>query len=130
LGVTPTFVGKSRFDYLLALETEDAVRRLSPDDTVLASLGVRGVIVTAQAVTPGFDFVSRFFAPGAGIPEDPATGSSHCALAPYWRDRLGKDIMRGLQTSARTGVISVQVVGPRVRLRGQAVTVLRGELVC
>jgi predicted PhzF superfamily epimerase YddE/YHI9 len=89
---------------------------------------VRGVIVTARATTKGFDFVSRFFAPVCGIPEDPATGSSHCALAPFWGARLNKQEMTGYQASARGGVIGVRLVGERVRLRGTAVTVLRGEL--
>jgi PhzF family phenazine biosynthesis protein len=128
LGVAPSFVGKSRFDYLIAVDSEEAVRRMTPDFAALAKVSARGVIVTAQATTPGFDFVSRFFAPSCGIPEDPATGSSHCCLAPFWRERLGKDSMRGYQASPRGGVIGVQVKGPRVYLRGQAVTVLRGEL--
>jgi len=90
---------------------------------------VRGVIVTAPATTPGFDFVSRFFAPAAGVPEDPVTGSAHCCLAPFWGERLGKDDMLGCQASARGGVVGVTLAGNRVYLRGQAVTVLRGELV-
>lgn len=128
LGAAPSFVGKSRFDYLLAVDSESTVRQLTPDFPALSKLPVRGVIVTARATIPGFDFVSRFFAPGSGIMEDPATGSSHCALAPFWRDRIGKDCMRGYQASGRGGVIGVRVVGDRVRLRGQAVIVLRGEL--
>src|SRR5262249_14448026 len=99
LGVAPSFVGKSRFDYLLAVDSEATVRQLTPDLEALAKLPVRGVIVTAPATTPGFHFVSRFFAPGSGIAEDPATGSSHCALAPFWRERIGKDTMRGYQAS-------------------------------
>jgi PhzF family phenazine biosynthesis protein len=128
LDIMPSFVGKSRFDYLIAVDSEAAVRSLTPDHAALAKLPVRGVIVTARATTPGFDFVSRFFAPGSGIPEDPATGSSHCSLAPFWRERLGKDAMRAYQASARGGVVGVHVKGERVRLRGQAVIVLRGEL--
>lgn len=128
LGVTLRFVGKTRFDYLIEVDTEATVRGLQPDHAALAQLSVRGVIVTAKATTPGFDFVSRFFAPGSGIPEDPATGSSHCALAPFWSERLGKQEMSGYQASARGGVIGVRLVGDRVRLRGKAVTVLRGEL--
>jgi PhzF family phenazine biosynthesis protein len=128
LGVSPNFVGKSRFDYLIAVDSEATVRRLAPDFAALGKLPVRGVIVTAEATMPEFDFVSRFFAPACGIPEDPATGSSHCCLAPFWRERLGKDTMRGYQASARGGILGVRVVGERVCLRGQAVTVLRGEL--
>ena len=129
LGVTPRFAGKTKFDYFIEVDSEDTVRRLQPDHAELAKLDVRGVIVTAKATTRGFDFVSRFFAPGVGIPEDPATGSSHCALAPFWNERLKKQEMTGYQASARGGVIGVRLVGERVRLRGKAVTVLRGELI-
>jgi PhzF family phenazine biosynthesis protein len=128
LGVSARFVGKTRFDYLVEVDAEATVRGLHPDFAALAKLGVRGVIVTAQAATAGFDFLSRFFAPGAGIDEDPATGSSHCALALFWGERLGKIEMTGYQASARGGVIGVRLDGPRVRLRGKAVTVLKGEL--
>ncbi|HVB63116.1 MAG TPA: PhzF family phenazine biosynthesis protein, partial [Nitrolancea sp.] len=79
--------------------------------------------------TPEFDFVSRFFGPGAGIDEDPVTGSSHCCLGPFWAARLGKNEMTGYQASARGGVVQVRLSGERVRLGGQAVTVMRGELV-
>jgi len=104
------------------------VRALKPDFAQLATLPVRGIIVTALASTAGFNFVSRFFAPATGIAEDPATGSAHCCLAPFWRSRLGKDAMVGYQASARGGVVGVRVVGSRVHLLGRAVTVLRGEL--
>jgi PhzF family phenazine biosynthesis protein len=130
LGVAARFIGKSRFDYFVEVDAESTVRGLKPDFTVLAKLGVRGVIVTSPAATLGFDFVSRFFAPGAGIDEDPATGSSHCALAPFWGARLGKNEMIGYQASARGGVLGVRLKGSRVGLRGRAVTVLRGELLC
>jgi predicted PhzF superfamily epimerase YddE/YHI9 len=96
----------------------------------LAALPVRGVIVTGRAEDSRWDFVSRFFAPGAGIDEDPVTGSAHCALGPFWAERLGKDQLVGYQASARGGVVRVRVAGDRVHLGGQAVTVLRGELVC
>jgi predicted PhzF superfamily epimerase YddE/YHI9 len=102
---------------------------MSPDFPKLACLGKRGVMVTALASTPGFDFVSRFFAPSAGIDEDPVTGSAHCCLGPYWQRRLGRDTFAAFQASSRGGVVTVRVVGERVRLGGQAVTVLRGELV-
>ena len=88
---------------------------------------VRGVIVTARGAGE-YDFVSRFFAPGSGIDEDPVTGSAHTALAPYWAARLGKTEMTGFQASARGGVVKVRLAGDRVYLSGQAVTVLRGEL--
>lgn len=128
LGITPRFVGRNVFDYLVEADSEETVRNLRPDFGRLAALPVRGVIVTAAASTAGYDFVSRFFAPASGIPEDPVTGSAHCCLAPFWRGRLGKDELVGYQASQRGGVIRVRVAGARVLLRGQAVTVLRGEL--
>ena len=128
LGVTPKYVGKNNFDYLVEVESEDIVRDLQPDLTLLKQLPVRGVIVTSLASTPGYDFVSRFFAPGSGIDEDPVTGSAHCCLGPFWRDRLHKDEFLAYQASARGGVIRVRCQGDRVYLGGQAVTVLRGKL--
>jgi PhzF family phenazine biosynthesis protein len=128
LGVTPRWVGKNRFDYLIEVDTEATIRALKPDHAQLKTLPVRGVIVTAAASTAGLDFVSRFFAPGSGIAEDPVTGSAHCCLAPFWRERLGKDEMVGYQASPRGGVVRVRAAGPRVFLLGKAVTVLRGEL--
>jgi PhzF family phenazine biosynthesis protein len=129
LGVTPRYVGLSRFDYLVEVGSEEEVRAVAPDFAELRTLGVRGVIVTAVASTPGVDFVSRFFAPGAGIDEDPVTGSAHCCLAPFWGERLDKREMNALQVSARGGRLRVRLYGPRVLLIGRAVTVLRGELV-
>ncbi|HEY8104649.1 MAG TPA: PhzF family phenazine biosynthesis protein [Gemmatimonadales bacterium] len=121
---------RSRFDYLVELESEAAVRALTPDLALLARLGgTRGVIVTSRAASPGIDFVSRFFAPAAGIPEDPVTGSAHCALGPLWGERLGKTSLVGYQASARGGIVRVTLAGDRVLLGGQAVTVLRAELV-
>ena len=128
LGVTPRFVGKSRFDYLVEIDTEDQVRSLTPDHAALRTLPVRGVMVTARASSNGFDFVSRFFAPGSGIDEDPVTGSAHCCLTPYWAGKLGKTEFVAKQLSARGGVLRLRLDGDRVRLGGQAVTVLKGEL--
>lgn len=130
LHAAPVYVGKNRMDYLVVLDDEAAVRDLSPDFQVLERLGMRGFIVTAPAA-PGrpYDFVSRFFAPRFGIPEDPVTGSAHCCLAPYWQRRLGRDVLTGYQASARGGTVRVRPTGDRVLLSGQAVTVLRGELV-
>jgi PhzF family phenazine biosynthesis protein len=128
LGATSTWVGCGRLDYLVLLRDEAEVRGLQPDHRALRGLGVRGVIVTAAATTPGYDFVSRFFAAGVDIDEDPVTGSAHCTLGPFWRERLGRDEMVGYQASARGGVVKVRVAGERVRLAGQAVTVARGEL--
>jgi predicted PhzF superfamily epimerase YddE/YHI9 len=124
----PPSVGRSRFDYLVEMESADAVRALRPDHGALRAVETRGVIVTAASDTAGFDFVSRFFAPGAGIDEDPVTGSAHCVLGPFWSGRLGKREMVAYQASARGGVVRVAMAGTRVHLGGQAVTVLRGEL--
>jgi PhzF family phenazine biosynthesis protein len=124
----PVFVGKSRYDYLLELPSEEAVRALRPDFGQLRTLPVRGVITTARASSSPFDFISRFFAPGAGVDEDPVTGSAHCTLGPYWAERLAKDEMLAYQASDRGGVLQVRVTGERVELAGQAVTVLQGHL--
>ena len=128
LGVAPRWVGRNRLDYLVELDDAAAVRDLAPDLRALAVVDCRGVIVTAPSDTPAHDFVSRFFAPRAGIPEDPVTGSAHCALGPLWSERLGKPEVVGYQASARGGVVRVRPVGARVVLAGQAVTVLRGQL--
>ncbi len=128
LGVEPRFVGRSQFDYLLEVASEEEIRAIRPDFGRLRSLPVRGVIVTSRASSGGFDVVSRFFAPGAGVDEDPVTGSAHCTLGPYWATRLGKDEILAYQASDRGGAVRVRVAGDRVRLGGQAVTVLRGQL--
>jgi PhzF family phenazine biosynthesis protein len=129
LGARPVYVGKNKFDYFLELPSEGVVRSLQPDFAALRRLPVRGIVVTARADGNGYDFVSRFFAPGSGIDEDPVTGSAHCSLAPFWGRRLGKKEMVGYQASARGGVVRTRLAGERVILGGQAVTVLRGELV-
>ena len=128
LGVTKAkFVGKNVFDYLVEVESEAELRGLDPDHSRLRKLPVRGVIVTARG-SGEFDFVSRFFAPGSGVDEDPVTGSAHTALGPYWAGKLGKNELLAFQASARGGVIKVRVEGDRVKLGGQAVTVMTGEL--
>jgi PhzF family phenazine biosynthesis protein len=132
LGTSATsakYVGRNQFDYLIEVESESEVRRLAPDFARLSALEVRGVIVTSRSATPPYDFVSRFFAPRAGVNEDPVTGSAHCCLGPYWQGRLGKSQFTAYQASARGGVVHVRVAGDRTYLGGQAVTVLRGELV-
>jgi predicted PhzF superfamily epimerase YddE/YHI9 len=129
LGVVPRWVGRSKFDYLVEVESEDAVRAVQPDFAALERAEARGVIVTSRATTRGYDFVSRFFAPRAGVREDPVTGSAHCTLTPFWSERLGKAEMMACQASPRGGVVRVRSQGKRVVLGGQAVTVLRGELV-
>lgn len=123
------WVGESPFDFLVELEDESAVRSLEPDLSALARLRCRGVIATSAAATGRpYDFVSRFFAPAAGVPEDPVTGSAHCALAPYWRDRTGRDRLIGYQASPRGGTVSVTCSGDRVLLGGLAVTTCRATL--
>lgn len=129
LGVTPSFVGRSKFDTFVLVESEEVVRSLKPDFVCLREISMRGVIVTGTSNDPRFDFVSRYFAPSAGIDEDPVTGSAHCCLGPFWGERLGKREMTAYQASARGGIVRVQVNGDRVILGGQAVTVLKGELV-
>jgi len=128
LGVKPCYVGRSRFDYLVEVESEDVVRRLAPNLAVLEAILTRGIIVTSRATTPPFDIVSRFFAPRVGIAEDPVTGSAHCSLGPFWSRRLGRTELLAYQASARGGVIRVRVAGDRVHLGGQAITLWRGEL--
>lgn len=129
LGVKLYFVGRNQYDYLAEVDSEQTVRRLEPDFALIKKLGGRGVIVTSRSDSKEFDFISRFFAPAAGIDEDPVTGSAHCTLGPFWAKKLGKNEMTAYQASSRGGVVKVRVAGDRVRLGGQAVTVLAGELV-
>lgn len=129
LGVEASYVGKNQFDYLVEVASEAAVRGIVPNFSLLGEVPARGVIVTSRADTPGYDFISRFFAPQVGVNEDPVTGSAHCCLAPYWSRKLGRAELVGYQASPRGGVVRVRMNGDRVYLGGQAVTVLRGELV-
>jgi PhzF family phenazine biosynthesis protein len=119
---------RTKFDYFVELADEGAVLAYEPDVVAFRSIEARGVIVTAAAERSDADFVSRFFAPGSGIDEDPVTGSAHCALAPFWAERFGRTELTGYQASARGGFVRVRVAGDRVMLGGRAVTVLRGEL--
>src|SRR4051812_15816177 len=128
LGAAPRYVGRNQFDYVVEVESEAVLRALTPDFTTLRTIPVRGISVTSRAETAGYDFVSRFFAPAAGIDEDPVTGSAHCCLGPLWAARLGRREMVAFQASARGGIVRVRVGEGRVYLGGQAVTVLRGEL--
>ncbi len=114
-------------DYLAVFDTEDAVLRLRPDYRRLAALDRRGVIVTAPA-SAACDFVSRYFAPGHGIDEDPVTGSAHCTLTPYWAERLGKSRLAARQVSERGGTLTCEVAADRVLLSGRAVLYLDGEI--
>jgi PhzF family phenazine biosynthesis protein len=127
LGLDHGDVLLSRFDYFIVVDDETVVRGLQPDHARLAALPVRGVTVTAIGAGP-HDVVSRFFAPGSGITEDPVTGSAHCALTPYWVPRLGRNPLSAYQASSRGGHLDVELAEDRVLLRGKAVTVLRGEL--
>ena len=129
LGAAVVEIARCRYDVLVEISSAEEVRDLDPDLSVLKAASGRGVIVTARADEGDpADFVSRFFAPAVGIDEDPVTGSAHCCLAPYWAARLGRSRLVGAQLSARGGEVGVEIVGERVHLRGDAVTVYRGEL--
>ena len=133
LGVEPLWVGRGRINWLVEVASPGTVRDVRPDLGALRRIpreGVEeGVIVTARCDDGEHDFVSRYFAPAAGVDEDPVTGSTHCCLGPYWGARLGKKKLEGYQASRRGGAVGVELRGERVTLRGRAVTVLRGELV-
>jgi PhzF family phenazine biosynthesis protein len=128
LGVAARYVGKNQFDYLIEVESEAVLRQMTPDFKRLATVPVRGTIVTSRSSDARFDFVSRFFAPAVGIDEDPVTGSAHCCLGDYWQKRLGKSDFLAYQASPRGGIVRVRVAGERVYLGGTAVTVTAGEL--
>jgi PhzF family phenazine biosynthesis protein len=126
IGAQPVTTHRARVGWILELTDEQAVRTLAPDSTGLLPYGI--VVATSRSTDPAYDFVSRTFGPAYGIDEDPVTGSSHCALAPYWAAHLGKQEMTGYQASSRGGVVTVRLEGDRTKLGGHAVTVLRGEL--
>jgi PhzF family phenazine biosynthesis protein len=128
-GTPAQYVGKNRFDFILEFDSAETVRKISPDFTLLSALSARGFIVTSRSDADAYDFVSRFFAPTAGVNEDPVTGSAHCCLGPYWAKKLGKKELTGYQASARGGVVKVRVGDDRVYIAGQAVTVMRGTLI-
>lgn len=128
LGATPLATFRAGEKWLAEFPNADVIRRLRPDFGRLAALPMQGLIATAPADTPAFDFVSRFFAPAAGINEDPVTGSAHCVLAQFWQRKVGRDTFTAHQCSSRGGLIRVSVRGDRVLLSGQAVTVSRVEL--
>ena len=125
---TARYVGRNAFDYLVEVESESILRNLEPDHTALRKLPVRGVIVTAQPSRSEYDFVSRFFAPGSGVDEDPVTGSAHCVLTPYWAERLGKSTLEARQISKRGGVLRCELRGERVGIAGQVVLYLEGSI--
>lgn len=128
LNVAARYVGNSKFDFLVEVESERVLRGITPDFKRLAGVKCRGVVVTARSDDSRFDFVSRFFAPAAGIDEDPVTGSAHCLLAPYWSGKLAKPSMVGYQASARGGTVHVEVRGARVLLGGEGVIFAAGEI--
>lgn len=128
LGVAAKYVGRNQFDYLIEVESEALLRSVRPNFQRLATIPVRGIIVTSRSSEPRYDFVSRFFAPASGVNEDPVTGSAHCCLGAYWQKRLGKNEFLANQASQRGGVIRVRVVGERVFLGGSAVLVAQGAL--
>ena len=134
LGITEAdvvHVASGRFDLLVEVASAALVRSIRPDLGKLAQLPNRGLIVTSRAEAgslPHADFVSRWFGPRVGVPEDPVTGSAHCVLGPYWADKLGRERLVGYQASERGGVVRVTVAGDRVFLAGQAVTIAQGKL--
>lgn len=128
LGVAPRWTGRSRFDWFVVVGSPEEVVAAAPDTAGLAALEGRGVILTAAGGRDGADVTSRYFAPAFGIPEDPVTGSAHCALAPYWAPLLGRDALLCHQASARGGIVRAEPRGDRVLLGGRAVTVLEGTL--
>jgi PhzF family phenazine biosynthesis protein len=130
LGVKPVSLYKTEWNYIAELDTEETLRNVNPDFGLLKSLDAWGTIITSKASMKGYDFVSRFFAPDKGINEDPVTGSAHCALAPYWMKKLGKNSFNAYQASQRGGALGVRVEGDRVFLTGNAVTVLTGTMNC
>lgn len=125
LGVAPVEVHVNTFNYMALLPSEKAVRELSPDLAAIARLDRSGVIVTAAGHDP-YDFISRYFAPAKGIPEDPVTGGAHCMLVPYWAEKLGRSELRAYQASPRGGEIVCRLKGPRVELEGACVFYLEG----
>jgi len=126
LGQIPVEVVADPFNYLALLETADQVRSLTPNLTAVAGLNRSGLIATALG-DDGYDFISRYFAPAKGIPEDPVTGGAHCALTPYWANRLKKTAFRAFQASRRGGELGCRLIGDRVELEGSCVFYLEGK---
>lgn len=125
LGARPRAVYVNQFNYMAIFDNDATVRGLAPDMAAIARMGRPGVIVTAPG-DEGYDFVSRYFAPAKGIPEDPVTGAAHCMLAPYWAKRLGKSDFRAFQASKRGGEVICRLLGDRVDLEGGCVFYLEG----
>ena len=129
LGVKAKWMGRARSNYLVETERDEDVRNAKPDFGAIGEIAEHGVIITSRGEGSDYDFVSRFFAPAVGVNEDPVCGSAHCSLAPFWSGRLGRESLTGYQASARGGFVRTRLAGDRVVLSGQAVTVLRCELV-
>jgi PhzF family phenazine biosynthesis protein len=127
LGTTPVEVWSNAYNYMALLENAQVLRELAPNMTALAAMNRPGVIVTAPG-DGAYDFISRYFAPAKGIPEDPVTGSAHCMLAPYWARRLGKSEFRAYQASPRGGEVICRLAGDRTELEGSCVFYLEGEV--
>jgi PhzF family phenazine biosynthesis protein len=128
LGVESLQLYRGGEDMMAVLEKSEDLHRLEPNMELLSQLDARGVIVTSISDRPEYDFISRFFAPSVGIPEDPVTGSAHCTLGPYWGERLGKSSVIGFQASRRGGVVEITLMDERIKLAGSAITTLKGEL--
>lgn len=128
LGIQPVAVSRGRFDYLVEVDSARDVQNLRVDQDELARVETRGVSVTARSSDEEFDFVSRFFAPRAGISEDPVTGSAHCMLAPYWSERTRKASLVAYQASRRGGIVRARIDGDSVILGGATETVFVGDL--
>lgn len=128
LGTEVAWLGRSAWDLFAVVASPAVLAALTPDLARVRALGQRGLSVTASGGPAGIDFVSRWFGPQSGVPEDPVTGSAHCALAPYWVARLGKNPLRARQVSARGGELLCTLDGDRVRLAGHAALYLRGEI--
>lgn len=129
LGVPIQNIAKNRFDYLVEVEGEAVVRDLAPDFTLIKKIPARGIIVTSRTENTTYDFVSRCFYPALGVDEDPVTGSAHCALGPYWANRLNKQHLKALQLSQRQGYLELKVEESRIIISGQAVTTVKGKLI-
>lgn len=128
LGITATYVGRNKFDYLVEVASEEILRGITPNFSQLNTIDTRGIIVTSNTNESDYDFVSRFFGPRVGVNEDPVTGSAHCALTPYWSKKLGRDTLVGFQASKRGGLLRVQIKDERIQIAGQAITVMKGIL--
>lgn len=128
LGVPLKYIGKNRIDYIVEVDDEQTVKDLQPDINMMKNITTRGVLVTAKADDEDTDFVSRCFFPAIGISEDPVTGSAHCCLGPYWAKKLDKTQLNARQVSERGGELRLKVLGERILIYGQAVTVIKGEL--